>query len=217
MADVTISGLSPITPSTGLFLPASDNNTTGKVTLSQVCGVMTSAQITSALGYAPIQQGGGSGQLANKIYIGWSLSNLLLQVDATSFGNTWPISVSGNATTSTTASNGAKAWVNFNGTTGTQVGAEFRCTIRSQYNVSSVVRVSTGVYRINFATVMNNANYMTQYTGGYFPTQDVRVFHLINSDVPQTTSGVTVASVFFNGASTYNIDTDRGNVLVFGT
>ena len=53
MADVTISGLSPITPSTGLFLPASDNNTTGKVTLSQVCGVMTSAQITTALGYTP--------------------------------------------------------------------------------------------------------------------------------------------------------------------
>ena len=111
----------------------------------------------------------------------------------------------------------AKAWVNFDGTTGTTVAGEFRCAIRSQYNVSSVVRVSTGVYRINFATVMNNINYMTQYTGGYFPTQDVRVFHLINSDVPQTTSGVTVASVYFNGASTYNIDTDRGNVLVFGT
>jgi hypothetical protein len=53
MADVTISGLGDITPSTGLFLPASDASTTGKVTLSQVCGVMTSSQITTALGYTP--------------------------------------------------------------------------------------------------------------------------------------------------------------------
>ena len=53
MADVTINALSPITPTTGLFLPASDSNTTGKVTLSQVCGVMTSSQITTALGYTP--------------------------------------------------------------------------------------------------------------------------------------------------------------------
>ena len=53
MADVTISSLSPLTPSTGLVLPVSNGTTTGKVTLSQVCGVMTSAQITSALGYTP--------------------------------------------------------------------------------------------------------------------------------------------------------------------
>lgn len=53
MSDITISSLQPITPSTGLFLPASDASTTGKVTLSQVCGVMTSNQITTALGYTP--------------------------------------------------------------------------------------------------------------------------------------------------------------------
>jgi len=53
MADVTISSLSPLTPSTELVLPVSNGTTTGKVTLSQVCGVMTSAQITSALGYTP--------------------------------------------------------------------------------------------------------------------------------------------------------------------
>lgn len=53
MADVTIGNLNNITPSTGLFIPASNNSTTGKVTLSQVCGVMTSAQITTALGYTP--------------------------------------------------------------------------------------------------------------------------------------------------------------------
>jgi len=54
MADVTISSLSPLTPSTGLVLPVSNGSTTGSVTLSQVCGVMTSAQITTALGYTPL-------------------------------------------------------------------------------------------------------------------------------------------------------------------
>ena len=53
MADVTISALGDLTPSTGLFLPVSDASTTGKVTLAQVCGVMSSAQITTALGYTP--------------------------------------------------------------------------------------------------------------------------------------------------------------------
>lgn len=54
MADITISNLNNITPSTGLFIPATNGSTTGKVTLSQVCGVMTSAQITTALGYTPV-------------------------------------------------------------------------------------------------------------------------------------------------------------------
>jgi hypothetical protein len=53
MADVTINDLSPITPAAGLFLPVSNGTTTGNVTLSQVCGVMSSAQITTALGYTP--------------------------------------------------------------------------------------------------------------------------------------------------------------------
>jgi hypothetical protein len=53
MADVTISELSPLTPSVGLTLPVSNGSTTGNVTLSQVCGVMTSSQITTALGYTP--------------------------------------------------------------------------------------------------------------------------------------------------------------------
>jgi hypothetical protein len=45
----------------------------------------------------------------------------------------------------------AKAWVNFNGT-GTPA-------IRSSFNVSSVVRVTTGEYTINFSTAMPNTNF----------------------------------------------------------
>jgi hypothetical protein len=45
-----------------------------------------------------------------------------------------------------------KAWVNFNGTTSPG-------TIRSSYNVSSVTRIATGRYSVNFTTPMTDANY----------------------------------------------------------
>jgi hypothetical protein len=47
---------------------------------------------------------------------------------------------------------GAKAWVNFNGTTSPG-------TIRSSYNVSSVTKNGTGDYTVNFATALADANY----------------------------------------------------------
>lgn len=65
MADVTISDLSSLTPSTGLVLPVSNGSTTGKVTLSQVCGVMTSAQITTALGYTPYNSSNPAGYITS--------------------------------------------------------------------------------------------------------------------------------------------------------
>ena len=39
------------------------------------------------LGFTPVQQGGGSEQLANKVYIGWSGSRIKGQVDAVDMGN----------------------------------------------------------------------------------------------------------------------------------
>ena len=51
----------------------------------------------ASLGFTPVQQGGGTGQATNKLYLGWSGSNLRLQVDTTDFGSTWPINISGTA------------------------------------------------------------------------------------------------------------------------
>lgn len=77
-------------------------NLGGKPTTLSGYGI-TDAQ--AALGFTPVQQGGGTGQLTNKVYIGWTAgSTLNLQVDTTNFGANWPISVSGNAATATTAS-----------------------------------------------------------------------------------------------------------------
>lgn len=41
------------------------------------------------LGFFPVQQGGGAGQLTNKIYLGWSGSAIKAQVDATDMGGLW--------------------------------------------------------------------------------------------------------------------------------
>jgi len=44
-------------------------------------------EVEDYLGFTPVQQGGGVGQLGNKIFIGWSGSELLAQVDDnSSFG-----------------------------------------------------------------------------------------------------------------------------------
>lgn len=39
------------------------------------------------LGFTPVQQGGGTGQEENKVYIGWSSSGLKAQADVTDLGN----------------------------------------------------------------------------------------------------------------------------------
>ena len=53
----------------------------------------------NSLGYTPVQQGGGTNQGANKVYIGWLAgSQIGLQVDASNFGNIWPHSIDGGST-----------------------------------------------------------------------------------------------------------------------
>jgi hypothetical protein len=54
---------------------------------------------------------------------------------------------------------GCRAWVNFDGTSVTNVGGEDRCTIRAAGNVSKVVRNGTGDYTVHFATAMADTNY----------------------------------------------------------
>lgn len=60
---------------------------------------------------------------------------------------------------------GARAWVNFNGST---------ATIREDGNVSSVSRTGTGDYTVNFTTAMDDANYSVVHSVNrqgdeYFP------------------------------------------------
>ena len=71
--------------------------TSGKPTTLAGYGI-TDAQ--ASLGYTPVQQGTGANQGSNAIKIGWGLNGyagkLALQIDATDFGGSWPISATGN-------------------------------------------------------------------------------------------------------------------------
>lgn len=64
------------------------------------------SMVVSALGFTPIQQGGGTGQGTNKLYIGWLGSQLGLKVDADNYGASWPINVTGNAATVSSVTSG---------------------------------------------------------------------------------------------------------------
>lgn len=79
---------------------------------SNAAGALANLGGQPLLGFTPVQQGGGVGQLNNKIYIGWDNAKLRVQVDTTSFGNDWPINISGNAATATSAANGGVTSVN---------------------------------------------------------------------------------------------------------
>ena len=59
---------------------------------------------------------------------------------------------------------GCRAWVNFDGTSVTDVGGEDRCAINASGNVSKVVRNSTGIYTVHFATALQDALYAASFS-----------------------------------------------------
>jgi hypothetical protein len=104
---------------------------------------------------------------------------------------------------------GARAWVSFNGTTGTTVGSEFQCTINDSGNVSKVVRTSTGIFVIHFTIPMNNINYLAVASGDSTPN------HKIAGIESKTSSTVTIGYSQIN-TSTARINPVNGGVVVFG-
>ncbi len=95
-----------------------------------------------------------------------------------------------------------RAAVNFNGTGA--VGAQ---TIRSQFNVTSVVKTGTGLYTVNFTTAMPNTNYIVQITGMRDSDNQIHGFVL--------GSGTTSIKLKFIGGSSSTDDVFMGNVTIF--
>jgi hypothetical protein len=98
-----------------------------------------------------------------------------------------------NGTVSTSSANviqgSAKAWVNFNGSS---------AAIRASYNVSSITRIATGNYTINFTNALTDANYVltgtTIYLGIIAEDNSVplRTSSAIKIYTPQTNTGSPV-------------------------
>lgn len=55
-----------------------------KILVSDINTALSGKQ--DILGFVPVQQGGGTGQGVNKVYIGWSGTGLKYQVDTTDMG-----------------------------------------------------------------------------------------------------------------------------------
>jgi len=61
-----------------------------------------SSDVVSTLGFTPVQQGTGAGQLNNDVKIGWDNSVLRLSVDSTDYAGDWPLALNANKITSGT-------------------------------------------------------------------------------------------------------------------
>jgi hypothetical protein len=113
-------------------------------------------QVQGAIGFTPVEQGGGAGMGNDKIRIGWDGGSFRGNVNGTDVGRIIRNEAIQDTFNGTLNATGApplyacRAWVNFNGTNG---------SIRASGNVSSVVRNGVGDYTINFATAMPDANY----------------------------------------------------------
>lgn len=84
-----------------------------------------------------------------------------------------------------------KAWVNFNGVSG--------ASIRASYNVSSVVRNSTGNYTVNFTNALSDSNYATGSTVSQDLTTGTSM--VIIKMISQTASSVNFVSYGYNGSA----------------
>jgi hypothetical protein len=100
----------------------------------------------------------------------------------------------------------ALAWVNFG-------YVSSAITIRSNYNVSSVTRSSTGVYQINFTNALADANYAGIGSCSVDKTASYDRVITIPANT-QTTAAVDCATV--TGTTNASIDCQWVGIVIFG-
>jgi hypothetical protein len=102
-----------------------------------------------------------------------------------------------NSATTAQIYNGiARAWVNFNGTTG--------LSIRSDFNVATLTDQGTGIVDVTFITAMPDANYAIICSGGRTDSANTVDVYAPSNAVP-TTTGFRIGYAF--GGSSAPSDT----------
>lgn len=108
----------------------------------------------------------------------------------------------GSSTSMDNAINGsAKAWVRFNGVTTATIGAS--------YNVSSVTRISTGIYSVSFTNALTDANYSALATTTYSGTANVV------AQAPNYGGNTGTASIAYIGVTTFTPAVNDSNAISF--
>ncbi len=117
------------------------------------------------LGFTPVQQGGGTGQQANKLYMGWGTnSRIKVQVDTTDQGNLVTDSYLNNGTLpasfTTLAASGTLNVLN--GSFISSAAGEFRINTLD-FSANLAAFTASGVYFQNGATYANNQTKSASY------------------------------------------------------
>lgn len=100
------------------------------------------------------------------------------------------------------------AAVNFNGIS----GASIRGTT---LNVSSVNRITTGIYRVNFTNPLSNTNYIVQLTGMRNGGSGISNGQVLVDSVYGNSVKTTSVLISFNGGSAGYDDVLMGNVIIY--
>ena len=103
-----------------------------------------------------------------------------------------------------------RAWVNFNGTTGSGTG-QSDMTINASGNVSSITDNGTGDYTINLTTAMPDINYSVAGTC-VGSTVTAYYAHIVSSGIAVTTSTFRIRTLH-NNSNLY--DQNRISIAVF--
>ena len=109
-----------------------------------------------------------------------------------------------------------RAWVNFNGTTGSGTG-QSDITIRDSGNVSSITDNGTGLYTVNFTTAMPDTNYSVVCAGSRDDTSStgaciVSARSGTSGYSPYSTGSVALSCLY---AHTSAVDADFINAAIF--
>ena len=120
----------------------------------------------------------------------------------------------GNQSTSEEIFQGrAKAWVNFDGTSGTSPFTIANGGIRDSFNVNSVTDNGTGDYSVTFANAMSSANYVV--TTSYMTTNASTNVCRVKNNTMATTGFDIQAGGFQQGATNVNKDHVAVMIAVF--
>lgn len=105
----------------------------------------------------------------------------------------------------------ALAWVNF-GYVASAV------TVRAQYNVSSVVRNSTGNYTINFANALTDTNYVLSGSveSGGTAANVVEIYASGGGGTAPNTKTTSACAIVLNQSNTNTYDFYSTSVMFFG-
>jgi len=106
-----------------------------------------------------------------------------------------------------------RAWVNFDGTSGSGTGNS-DITIRGSGNVSSITDNGTGDYTANFTTAMPDANYATTQMAGNDADQGTSHTAIFGLNSSRATTGVRFRTISV-AASGSTVETLIVNIAIF--